>query len=101
MKVSITPSTRKTKKYMVTFTQDGRVVKKTHFGGRGCGDFIIYSRRDPKLARAKRLAYIKRHRVNESWRDPTTAATLSRYILWEKPGLQQSIRKFKVLFGLD
>jgi hypothetical protein len=102
MRVSFDPSTRKAKKFVATFTDDsGRVVKKTHFGGRGCKDYVVYSAENPAIARSKRLAYIKRHRVRETWNDPTTAATLSRYILWEKPSLDKAIRKYKVLFDLQ
>jgi hypothetical protein len=101
MKVTFAPSTRKNKKYVAIFkAEDDRVLKKTHFGGRGCGDFTVYSKIDPTIARRKRLAYIKRHRVRECWRDPTTAATLSRYILWEKPTVEKAIKKFRVMFGL-
>ena len=87
-------STRRDKKYMMIF-DDGTV---THFGGRGCGDFIQYSRRSPALASAKRAAYIARHGATESWRDPMTAATLSRYILWEKPTLREALAAYKRRF---
>lgn len=93
---SIKPSTRINKKYMATFS-DGTV---THFGGKGCGDFIKYSKQSHALGDAKRLAYIKRHGAMESWRDPTTAATLSRYILWEKRTLPSAIRAYKARFGV-
>lgn len=101
MQVDIRRSTRDDKKLMAIFTVNGKRVKTTHFGGKGCMDYIQYSKTDTKLAKQKRLQYIKRHRVRENWRDPTAAGTLSRYILWEKPSLEQSIKKFKVLFRLD
>lgn len=89
-------STRRDKKYMAIF-EDGTV---THFGGKGCGDFIQYSRRSPALANAKRAAYIARHGATESWRDPTAAATLSRYLLWEKPTLREALAAYKRRFRL-
>jgi hypothetical protein len=97
--VSITKSTRKNKKLMATFSINGR-SKTTHFGGKGCGDYTVYSKQSHALADTKRKNYIKRHRVNESWRDPTTAATLSRYILWEKRTIPAAIRAYKKRFGV-
>ena len=100
MNVDIKPSTRRDKKLMAVFSVNGKRVKTTHFGGRGCMDYTKYWKKDPSIAKQKRLQYIKRHRVRESWRDPQAAGTLSRYILWEKPTLDQAIRKFKVMFNL-
>ena len=100
--VTIKPSTRKDKKFMAQFKDaSGRRIKTTHFGGAGCMDFIKYSKLDPTHAKQKRLQYIKRHRVRESWRDPTAAGTLSRYILWEKPTLNASLKKYRMMFRLD
>lgn len=92
--VSISPSSRRDKKHMARFS-DGTV---THFGGKGCGDFIKYSKQNHALADKKRLQYIARHGATESWRDPTTAATLSRYILWEERTLPAAIRSYKKRF---
>ncbi len=43
--------------------------------------------------------YIDRHKKNENWNDPTTAGFYSRWITWNKPTLNESIkdtnRKFK------
>jgi hypothetical protein len=94
--ISIQRSTRKSKKYMATFS-DGTV---THFGGQGCGDFIKYSAKSRSLGDSKRRAYIARHGATESWTVPTTAATLSRYILWEKRTLGEAIRAYKQRFRL-
>ena len=93
----IVPSTRASKKYVARFG-DGQLV---HFGGKGCGDFIVYSKLGTELAHKKRAAYIKRHGATESWRDPRTPATLSRYILWEYPTLHKAVaayvKKFKLV----
>jgi hypothetical protein len=86
----VTKSTRKGKKYMAIFS-DGTV---THFGGAGCGDYIIYSKKDRTLADQKRRAYIARHGATEHWRDPRTAASLSRYILWEYRTLPRAIQQY-------
>lgn len=101
-RVEIKPSPRTDKKMVAIFRDDsGRVVRTTHFGGKGYGDFTIYHKVDPVLARKKRLAYIRRHRVRENWRDPYAAGTLARWVLWEKPTVPASVRKYKVLFGFE
>ena len=102
MRVVIKNSPRPTKKLVASFfDDDGTLVKTVHFGGRGYNDFIVYSKTDKALAKRKRLAYLRRHRVRESWRDPMTPGSLSRWILWEKPSLPAAIRKYKVLFDFD
>ena len=53
-----------------------------------------------KIASVRRQAYLARHGATEDWRDPTTAATLARYILWNKPTLKASIDDFKKRFRL-
>lgn len=75
----------------------GRTV---HFGARGHGDFIQYWRRDTQLARAKRAQYVARHGATESWDDPARPATLSRYILWERPTLRAAVAAFRRRFGV-
>jgi hypothetical protein len=95
MDVAITKSERKDKKLKAVFS-DGKIV---HFGGAGCGDFIMYSKIDHKLGDAKRRAYIARHAKSpgENWSDLRSAGALSRYILWEKRTLPASIRYYKNL----
>jgi len=96
MKMIVSPSTRRQKKYMATFSDGTR----THFGARGYGDFISYSHIDPTTAQRKRSSYIARHGATESWTDPKAASTLSRYVLWEYPTLTGAIRAYKKRFRL-
>ena len=44
--------------------------------------------------------YMKRHKVNENWNDPTTSGSLSRYILWNKPTLKASIEDYRKRFKI-
>ena len=88
--ISIKPSTKSTKKYMATF-DDGKVV---HFGAKGYSDFTIHK------DESRKQRYITRHSANESWNNPQTPGALSRWILWNKPTLQASIRDFKKRFNL-
>lgn len=96
MKMTVSPSTRRDKKYMATFS-DGTT---THFGAKGYGDYTIYSTRNAALARRKRAQYIARHGATESWTDPTAASTLARYLLWERPTLAGAIKAYKKRFTL-
>ena len=89
MKVDIYPSTRKDKKLMAVF--DNGVT--THFGQKHASDFTIH--KDP----LRKARYIARHQVSEDWSNPFKAGTLSRYILWNKESLQDSINDFKKRFG--
>ena len=93
MSVTITRSDRDGKKMKAVFTKDGR-TKTIHFGSEGMSDYTKH--RDD--ARKKR--YLDRHRANETWENPMTAGSLSRYVLWNKPTVQSSIRDFKRRFNL-
>lgn len=94
MLLSVDPSTRSTKKYTATFSNG----KKVHFGAQGYGNYIKYYAVDPDIAASKRRAYIARHQVTEDWSNPYTAATLSRYILWEHPCLNEAINAYRARF---
>jgi len=95
MKVEIKPSTQKTKKLMAIFYDDnGKKIKTTHFGSAGMSDFTIHKDKQRKER------YLDRHRKRENWNDPMTAGALSRWILWNKPTLQGSIRDYKKRFKL-
>jgi len=95
MKVVISSSTNSKKKYMAVFTDSPSFTKKTvHFGSAGMSDFT----KNKDEERKKR--YLDRHRKNENWNDPTTAGSLSRYVLWNKPTLRASISDFKRRFKL-
>jgi hypothetical protein len=93
------PSKRKDKKWAAIFG-DGQ---KVHFGGKGCGDYTIYSRgKNRAFADKKRMQYIARHGATEkeAWRNPRTPASLSRYLLWETPTLKGAVTKFVKKFKL-
>ncbi len=67
---------------------------KVKFGAFGYDDYIIT--KDDK----KKEAYIARHKVNEDWNNPYAKGTLSRYILWNKKTIKESLKdyleKFKI-----
>lgn len=91
--IYLTNSNLKSKKYDAIFPNG----KKISFGAKGYSDFIM----DPKHDEQRRINYIKRHEVNENWNDLLKAGTWSRYILWNKPTLNQSIRDMERLFNIQ
>jgi hypothetical protein len=70
---------------LVAVFNDGQRVP---FGAFGYQDFTTTG----DLDRKKR--YLKRHRANEDWNNPKTAGALSRWLLWNKPTLEQSIHDY-------
>lgn len=93
-------SPKAAKKFVAIFEDDDGRRKTTHFGAAGYGDYTLYWKRSPTLAREKRRQYIARHGATEDWSDPTTAATLSRFVLWEKPTVDQAVTAYKRRFSL-
>ena len=63
---------------------DGK--KTVHFGAVGMSDFTLH--KDPE----RKQRYIDRHKANENWNDYTTPGFFSRWLLWNKPTLSESIR---------
>lgn len=86
----IKKSTLKNKKFDVF--QDEKKI--TSFGAIGYEDYTMHN--DDK----RKANYIKRHKSNEDWSDPTTAGFWSRWILWNKKTISASIldteKRFKI-----
>mgnify|MGYP003351013641 CR=1 FL=1 len=59
-------------------------------------DFIL-SGGDEK----KKKAYIARHKINEDWNDLSKKGTWSRYILWNKKTLKDSINDMNKRFNIN
>ena len=87
--VSIREGTMKGKKYKALFT-NGKVV---HFGQRGARDYTF-----PDVTDEVKDAYLKRHKKNENWNNPYSAGSLSRWVLWNKKSLKDSIADYKKKF---
>jgi hypothetical protein len=101
MKVIISLSDKPNKRYTAIFydTGGGKKVKTTHFGYKdkdGFGSTYIDHKNDDK-----KDAYIARHKVNEDFNDYMSAGSLSRYILWNKKTLRESISDYKRRFSLQ
>ena len=97
--ISITKSPKRDKKLMATFqTSHGR-IKKVHFGAKGYQNYGGVGK-ERHLDKERKKRYISRHRSRENWSKPDTAGTLSRYILWNKETLAESIADYKKKFNL-
>jgi hypothetical protein len=96
--ISITKATDSKHKYTALFTDP---KKTTHFGQAGANDYLIYSKESKTIADEKRKLYLARHEKRENWSDPTTAGSLSRYLLWGRSAsLKENIIDFKKRFDL-
>lgn len=91
--VKIKKSTRPEKKYMAIFSF-GDNIKTVHFGQSGASDFTKHKDTERKQR------YIDRHSKNENWNNPTSAGALSRWLLWNKTTLKDSIADYKRRFRL-
>lgn len=87
----IAPSNDKKHKYTALFKIDNK-YKTIDFGAYGYSDFTLHK------SIPRRDNYIKRHRFNEDWTNPMKKGTLSRYILWNKPDLDESIKDYENRF---
>ena len=99
---TISPSTNSSKKYDVVRQNSTR---KISFGAYGYSDYTnptLYPTATliQKHAEQKKVNYIKRHSVNEDWRDLNKAGTWARYILWNKNTVHQSARDMEQRFHI-
>ena len=94
VKVNIKSSTSQAKKFMAIFEYEDGKKKTIHFGSAGMSDFT--KNKDPK----RKDAYLARHKKNENWEKFDTAGALSRWILWNKESLTESIAFYKNKFNL-
>lgn len=91
--IKIKTSNNKDKKFDAVFERDGR-TKVISFGASGMSDFTKNKDEDRKKL------YIQRHQKREDWNNPVSAGALSRYVLWNKPTLEASIKDYKKRFNL-
>jgi len=69
--------------------------KRVPFGAKGYQD---YTQHKDRLRRAN---YLRRHRSRESWSNPRTAGSLSRWILWgDSTSLDANLRAFRRRFSV-
>ena len=94
MRLKISKSNLKTKKYKAEFFKENEKVKTTHFGAKGMSDYI------ENKDKMRRTNYRKRHKKDLRTNDPTRAGYLSYYILWgSSTDLILNIKKYKSKFN--
>jgi len=93
MKLQITRSDQAGKKYKAVFSNE-TTHKTIHFGASGYEDYTQHH--DEK----RKEKYLARHRSSESWNNPQTAGSLSRWLLWNTSSFQTNISNFKKRFNL-
>jgi len=81
-------------KYIASFLNlDTNKQINVPFGAYGMSDYTIHKDEERKER------YIKRHQKNEDWNNPISAGALSRFILWNKltvkDSLEDYLNKFK------
>ena len=97
----IIPSSNKKKKITAIFyNEEGKKSKTVHFGQSNANDYTIYYKEDgKKKADERKRLYYARH-SKEDWTKAETAGTLSKYILWFKPTIEQGIKAYLKEFKL-
>ena len=90
MEVLIQKPTNKDKKFMLE--THGQIF---HFGAAGYEDYTMHNDDDRKPR------YIKRHMKNEKWDNPTKAGFYSRWVLWHKKTIEESIADINKRFNLN
>jgi hypothetical protein len=82
-------------KYKVQIFAQNGFIAAVKFGASGYGDYTLGTSEDQKKA------YIARHQANEDWTKTGyfTAGFWSRWLLWNKRTLQQSIKDIEKRFS--
>ena len=73
---------------------DHKKEKIVKFGAKGYEDYTMHH--DDK----RKTNYLERHHSRESWSKPDTPGALSRWVLWNKKGIKESVADFKRRFHL-
>lgn len=89
-------ATNPNKKLQVVVFKNGRKLKTVQFGASGYSDYTKH--KDSK----RRDRYDARHKKRENWTISgiTTAGFWSKWLLWNKPSLSESVRHIRRSFGI-
>ena len=94
--ISVSPSDKPDKKLQVKLETDTGREKNIHIGARGMDDFTKTKDTEQKQR------YIERHRAREDWRlsGLMSAGFWSRWLLWNKPTLRESVADVRDRFNV-
>ena len=97
--LSVKKSPRKDKKLVAKFCTPSGRIKDIHFGAKGYKNYGGIGQ-ERHLDKDRKNRYIQRHKVREDWSIPDSKGTLSRYILWNKDTLSESIKDYRKRFNV-
>tara|TARA_R110000803_G_scaffold123289_1_gene191214 strand:+ start:44 stop:379 length:336 start_codon:yes stop_codon:yes gene_type:complete len=89
----IRKSKNKTKKWVAVFKIDNDKEKRVRFGATGYTDYTLGA------SKKQRDNYRNRHK-NDNINVPLSPGSLSYYILWDTPDMDENIKKFKKRFNV-
>ena len=92
--ISLKPANNNIHKFVAILELNDGSRRTVRFGAAGMSDFTKH--RDEE----RKQRYLERHRDNENWNDITTAGAWSRWLLWNKPTIAESLQDIKKRFGL-
>jgi hypothetical protein len=96
VKLVVSKSNRKGKKFKAVFTYDDGKTKTTHFGAKGMEDYTTHKDKE------RRARYRKRHKKDLKTKDYTRAGYLSYYILWgDETNITDAVKSYKKRFKLS
>jgi hypothetical protein len=87
------------KKYKVTVIKSNGTKKTVQFGAKGYKDFTLHNK---DLRDEKKNRYLKSHKPRENWNKSgiNTAGFWSRWLLWNKPTISESIKDIEKRFNI-
>jgi len=91
---SLTPARDNIHKFTAVIELDDGRTRTVRFGAAGMSDFT--KNKDEE----RKQRYLDRHRARENWDDITTAGAWSRWLLWNKPTITESLADLKKRFDL-
>ena len=98
VKLVVSKSDKKDKKYKAVFTYEDGKTKTTHFGLKNPKKGTYIDHQDKEI----RKNYRARHKKDLDTKDYTKAGYLSYYILWgDKTNLKDAIKDYKKRFKLS
>lgn len=95
-KVDLKPSKIRGKKYTAIIYEGDEKKKTVHFGQFGASDMTKHKSEERKQR------YIQRHEKNENWEKSgiDTAGFWSRWLLWNKPSIEESKKDIESRFNV-
>lgn len=93
---SIKPANDNIHKFVATITTDEGKDRIVRFGAAGMSDYTKH--KDPE----RKERYLKRHEAREDWTKSgvLTPGFWSRWVLWNLPSFQESVRDVRQRFDL-